>query len=221
VKALDASLIMAPRETVAELIGRAGSAHEIAVMLKSPDRIPAALPRLQAIATSTDRTTRAYSWEDAMPTLAALLEASNAKEGFIVGILFVLVAVGTMNTMLMSVMERTREFGMIRAMGVSKGSVRQLVLVEGLVLGLIGSVAGVVLAFLLNLRTSTAGIDLTKAYGDMDMGGIAFDMLIKTVWDWRLAVMLTAGMLVLSVLASLYPARWALKIRPADAMRTY
>ncbi|MNY60559.1 hypothetical protein D3C86_1971290 [compost metagenome] len=55
----------------------------------------------------------------------------------------------------------------------------------------------------------------------MDMGGIAFDMLIKTVWDWRLASLLLVGMVVLSVLASLYPARWALKIRPSDAMRTY
>jgi ABC-type lipoprotein release transport system permease subunit len=221
VKALDASLILAPRESVAELIGRPGSAHEVAVMLKSPDRIPAALPRLQAIAVTAGTTTKAYAWDDAMPSLAALVQASNAKEGFIVVILFALVAVGTMNTMLMSVMERTREFGMIRAMGVSKGAIRLMVLVEGLVLGLIGSLIGVGLAFLLNLRTSTAGIDLTKAYGDMDMGGIAFDMLVKTVWDWRLALLLLAGMVVLSVLASLYPARWALKIRPADAMRTY
>lgn len=221
VKALDASLILAHRESVADLIGRPGSAHEIAVMLKSPDRISAAMPHLQAMATSTDGSTRAYTWEDAMPSLAGIIEAGNAKEGFIVAILFVLVAVGTMNTMLMSVMERTREFGMIRAMGVSKGAIRLMVLVEGLVLGLIGSVLGVGLAFLLNLHTSTTGIDLTKAYGDMDMGGIAFNMLIKTIWDWRLATTLLVGMVVLSVLASLYPARWALKIRPADAMRTY
>lgn len=221
VKALDARMIVARRDTVATLLGRPGSAHEIAVMLQSPDRIPSALPHLQAIARAADASTRAYAWDDAMPSLAALVQASNAKEGFTVVILFAMVALGTMNTMLMSVMERTREFGMIRAMGVSKGSVRLMVLVEGLLLGVLGTGIGVALAFLVNLQTATSGIDLSKAYGDMDMGGIAMDLLVKTVWDWRMTLVLTVGMLVLSVLASLYPARWALRIRPADAMRSY
>lgn len=220
VKAIDAGTVIASREAMAQLIGREGSAHEVAVMLKAPDQIPLALPRLQELA-ATAGSTRAYHWQQAMPGLATILEMGNAKQQSIVFILFGLVAIGTLNTMLMSVMERTREFGLIRAMGVAKGAIRQMILVEGLVLGLIGSAAGIAAALLLDLHTATAGIDLSVMYKDMDLGGIAFDYVIRTAWDWRLALLLGAGMTVLSVLASLYPARWALKIRPADAMRTY
>lgn len=220
VKAIDAGTVIASREALARLIGREGRVHEVAVMLKGPERIPGALPRLQELAATTG-TTRAYDWQQAMPSLATIIEMGNAKQRMIVFVLFFLVAVGTVNTMLMSVMERTREFGMVRAVGVSKGAIRRMILAEGLVLGLIGSVIGTAAALLLDLRTSTAGLDLSAMYKDMDLGGIAFDYVIRTAWDWRLALLLCAGMTVLSVVASLYPARWALKIRPADAMRTY
>lgn len=220
VKAIDAGTVMASREAMAQLFGREGSAHEVAVMLEAPGKVEEVLPRLQELAAKTG-STGAHRWQDAMPNLSTIIEIGNAKQQSIVVILFVLVAFGTLNTMLMSVMERTREFGMIRALGVSKGAIRLMILAEGFVLGLIGSILGTAAAFLLDLRTSTAGIDLSAMYRDMDMGGIAFDYVIRTVWDWRLAFMLSAGMIVLSVVASLYPARWALRIRPADAIRKF
>ncbi len=220
VKAIDAGTVVIPREALARLIGREGSAHEVAVILRGPEGVQAALPRLSAIA-SAEGATRAYPWQKAMPSLSTLIEIGNAKQKAIVFILFGLVAIGTLNTMLMSVMERTREFGVIRAIGVGKHAIRLMILVEALVLGLIGSGVGAGGALLLGIHTSTTGIDLSAAYKDMDIGGIAIDPIIRTGWDWPLTFGLCAGMLVLSVLASLYPARRALKIRPADAMRTY
>lgn len=220
IKAIDAGTVIASRDAMAELIGREGRAHEVAVMLKGHDRIDQALPRLQELATATG-TTRAYHWQKAMPSIATIIEMGNSKQRLIVGVLFILVAIGTLNTMLMSVMERTREFGMIRAVGVSKGAIRQMILAEGVILGLIGTVIGTALTWLYNLQTSTTGLDLTALYKDMEMGGLTMDYVIRTAWDWKLAFMLGAGMIVLSILASLYPARWALKIRPADAIRQF
>jgi ABC-type lipoprotein release transport system permease subunit len=218
VKAVDAGTVLAPREALAEVIGRQGHAHELAVMLEGPEAIPAMLPRLSAIAARADATA-AYPWQQAMPNLAAIIEWGNAETRMIVSILFVLVGIGTLNTMLMSVMERTREFGVIRALGVRKGAIRWMVMAEALVLGLVGSVAGVALSGLVGLYTSTVGMDFSAMYQDMDMGGVALDPVIRTGWDWSMALGLTLGMIVLSVVASLYPAQRALAIRPADAVR--
>jgi ABC-type lipoprotein release transport system permease subunit len=220
VKAVDAGTVLASREALADLIGRSGSAHEIAVMLERPRRVEHVEPRLQAIA-SEHAETRAYPWQKAMPSLATLIEVGNSKQQAIVYILFALVGIGTLNTMLMSVMERTREFGVIRALGVGKPAIRMMVMAEALVLGLIGSALGAGAALLVGLYTSTVGIDLSAAYKDVDMGGIAIDPIIRTGWDWPIMLALTLGMVVLSVLASLYPARRALSIRPADAIRQF
>ncbi len=218
VKAVDSGTVLASREALAALIGREGHAHEIAVMLEGPEAIPGMLPRLKAIASQAEATD-AYPWQKAMPNLAAIIEWGNSETRMIVSILFVLVGIGTLNTMLMSVMERTREFGVIRALGVHRGSIRVMVMAEALVLGLAGSVVGVALTGLLGLYTSTVGMDFSAMYQDMDMGGVALDPVIRTGWDWTMVLGLSLGMILLSVLASLYPAQRALAIRPADAIR--
>lgn len=218
VKAVDAGTVLASREALAEVIGREGHAHEIAVMLNGPKAIPEALPRLKVIASQSTHT-NAYSWQQAMPNLAAIIEWGNAETRMIVSILFVLVGIGTLNTMLMSVMERQREFGVIRALGVQKGAIRVTVMAEALVLGLTGSVIGVALTGLVGLYTSTVGMDFSSMYQDMDMGGVALDAVIRTGWDWPMVLGLSLGMIVLSVVASLYPAQRALAVRPADAVR--
>lgn len=219
VKAIDSGTVLASREALAEVIGREGHAHEIAVMLAGADAIPRALPGLQAIAAESGEQTQAKPWQKAMPNLTAIIEWGNAESRMIVSILFLLVGIGTLNTMLMSVMERTREFGVIRALGVNKGSIRQMVMAEAMVLGLIGSVIGVLLAGLVGLYTGTVGMDFSAMYEDMDLGGVALAPVIRTGWDWKMVFGLSIGMVGLSVLASLYPAQRALKIRPADAMR--
>ena len=219
VRAIDAGTVLASRTALGEVLGRKGDAHEIAILLARPDSAGEALPRLRAIAGAAG-SARAYPWQEAMPSLAALIEIGNNKQRGMVFVLFALVAIGTLNTMLMSVMERTREFGMLRAIGIGKGAIRQMVVAEAFVLGLVGTAIGVVAAWLLDRYTGTKGIDFSQAMSG-DIGGIAIDPIVRTAWSWPLVSMLAAGMIALSILASLYPARWALKTRPADAMRIY
>ncbi len=219
VSAVDSGLVMAPREAVASLIGRAGGVHEIAILLKDPNQLRQALARIGPLLKAVPGT-RAYPWQKAMPDLAALIEISASKQKFSVFILFAIVAIGTLNTMLMSVMERTREFGMMRAIGISRRAIGQMIMAEALVLSVVGAAGGLALAVLVGLRTSTAGIDMSKILAGMDIG-VAINPIIKTGWDWPATAALFAGAVVLCLMASLYPVRWALRIRPADAMRTY
>lgn len=219
VQAIDAGTVMASRETLAELIGRPGAAHEVAVMLDGNNAIPKALPTLKAVAGRASDSTRAYPWQEAMPNLAAIIEVGHSKTQMIVATLLILVSIGTLNTMLMSVMERTRELGVIRALGVSKASIRRMILAEALVLGVTGSLIGVALTALVGLYTATVGMDFSAFYQDMDLGGVRLSTVIRTGWDWGMVLGGSIGMIGLSVLASLYPAQQALTIRPADALR--
>ncbi|MBU6428902.1 MAG: ABC transporter permease, partial [Cyanobacteria bacterium REEB65] len=123
VSSVDAGLVVGSRTALASLIGRPGAVHEIAVQLQDPSSLRGALPRIERIAASVPGA-RAYPWQQAMPDLASLIEVSAAKQKATDFILFVIVAIGTLNTMLMSVMERTREFGMMRALGIGKRAIR-------------------------------------------------------------------------------------------------
>jgi len=239
VGAIDGGMVLTSRAAMADVIGQPGAAHEVAVLLKDPAQGAAALPQIQAVldrAGTTPATdangsvaagasgpsaTLAYPWQRAMPDLSSLIEIGKFKSRFTVFILFVVVAIGTLNTMLMSVTERTREFGMMRSLGIGKGAIRLMIMAEALVLSLIGGALGLALAFLINLRTSTVGMDMSKVFKDMDIGGLSVGTIVRTAWDWPTVAGLVVGMVLLCLLASLYPARWALKVRPADAMRTY
>lgn len=220
VSAIDGGMVFASRESMAEVIGRQGSVHEVAVLLKHPEAEAKLLPMIQTSAATLGHA-HAYPWQQAMPEMAALIEVGHSKQKSMVFILFAIVAFGTLNTMLMSVTERTREFGMMRAIGISRKSIRQMVMAEAVMLSLVGSALGFAGAGILGLYTATKGIDLSAAFKNMEMSGVSFGMVVKTGWDWPLTAALIVGMVILCLVASLYPARWALKIRPADAMRTY
>jgi ABC-type antimicrobial peptide transport system permease subunit len=141
---------------------------------------------------------------------------------FIIGILFLIVGIGTANTLLMSVMERTREFGLLRALGLAGRHIRKMVAGEALAIGLLGIACGLAAASMTTAYYGTYGLDLTKALGDgTEVAGMLFDPVIKPIWMVGMMITLSVVLLGLVVAVSLYPARQALKIRPSEAMRRY
>ncbi len=219
VSELDGNTIIADRTSVATALGLTGSVHELAVMLPSQDEIEDVYPVASRIADQSPGV-QAYTWKEAMPGLANAVRMDYAGIKIIVGFIYFLVAIGTINTLLMSVMERVREFGVIRSLGLSAAGVRRMVLVEAFVLGVTGSVIGLVGAMLLNIRLVNKGIDIGK-FGEMDFEGIIIEPIIYSTWD--VGGMLTfAGLMIgIAVVAAIYPAYRALQVKPADAMRHY
>jgi ABC-type lipoprotein release transport system permease subunit len=215
---VDGGTVIMSRRTLAELIGRPDSAHEIAVLLKGVDRIPIALPAVRAVVAEFPDV-EAMTWEQAMPGLHSGIKIKVKGQQFLFFILYLLVGIGTVNTLLMSVMERTREFGLLRAIGVGRRAIRRMVLLEALVLGVVGAIAGLGATLLVGLYTATKGIDLSSKMSSLEFGGVGFDPIMRSGWDIPAMVVLTLAMIGLTVLASIYPARWTLRIRPADAMR--
>ncbi len=112
--------------------------------------------------------------------------------------------VGVLNTMLMSVFERTREIGVLRALGWRRRSILLMILQEAVILGLLGGGVGILVAYLLSYLTS-----LTPTYGNM----------LKTAWDLDVFVRAILVAFLLGVLGGLYPAYRATKLMPVEALR--
>jgi ABC-type lipoprotein release transport system permease subunit len=217
---IDGALVILPRKRLAEFIGDPNAAHEVAVMLHHHDIIRKAFPRIKNIADNYPNA-RAYRWEDAMPELAAGVKVDHVSLIIMVAILYIVVGIGTINTLLMSVMERIREFGVIRAIGTSRSFIRRILFAEAFVLSLFGVTIGLVFSFILTLYTSTVGIDFSSLMEEQGMGGVLMDPIIYPTWDVPGILTMSIGMIVLALIASLYPTKYVLNIKPSEAMRIY
>lgn len=217
---VDGGMVLIPRQALARFVGGADMAHEIAVMLASPDLQDDALPRMAAIAAMVTTTTvAALPWQEAMPTLSSAIEIDKQGQYIFFVIMFLLVGIGTVNTLLMSVMERTREFGVVRALGVGRAGILRMVLAEAVVLGLLGVSLGTAAALALGSYLRVYGLDMRAVYGEVDFGGVLMDPVMRSSWDIPAMTALAVSMVLIAVFASLYPAWRATRVRPADAMR--
>jgi len=137
---------------------------------------------------------------------------------FVIGII---VAMGVLNTILMSVLERVREFGVMRAVGLRSSQVRRLILLEGLTMGVIAVVIGDLFGVLLTIPMMVWGVDLSAVAGEkMNLGGVAVDMHAYAVMDWNRFVIFSVVAVIMTVLASLYPAWKASTLEPVKAINS-
>ena len=140
------------------------------------------------------------------------------------GIVILMIAgIGILNLMLMVVFERTREIGLLAAMGLKRGEIMALFMFEGVLVGMVGALAGSILGWAIGAYFGRVGIDWVALYGGMDVGEVS--ELIGLMGD-RLYLRIGMGMLVLraltvgviAALASLYPAWQASRREPAEAL---
>ncbi len=155
-------------------------------------------------------------WREIQPLLAVMLGSINTSNMILLGIFMLAMGFGVVNIMLMSVFERTREFGMLMAIGMTKGKVFTLVLLEALALGMTGGMLGILLSLVVITVSGQLGLSLgVMAEG---LGAFGVDTILYpqvSVWLYLFTFLLVV---LMSLLASLYPARQILKKRPVDAL---
>jgi ABC-type lipoprotein release transport system permease subunit len=142
----------------------------------------------------------------------------------IFGLVILLIAgVGILNLMLMAVFERTREIGVLAAMGLKRRETVALFLLEGVLIGLLGALVGSLLGGAIGAYFGRVGLDLAAMYGGMDVGefgelyGLMGDRIYFRIGiDVLVERALTVA--IIAALASLYPAWQASKREPAEAL---
>jgi putative ABC transport system permease protein len=158
---------------------------------------------------------RAWTWEEMGGPFIGGMIVTRFVGGILHAVLGIIAAFGVLNTALMSVFERTREIGTIRAVGSRRSRVVLLFLLEGLFLGLAGAVGGALLGAALVHHFSVHGIPAFSEAQRYSYGG---DYLYTRL-AWGDLVVVPAMMVALSVLAALGPALMAARLRPAEALR--
>ncbi len=189
-------------------------AHQLMVRRPADRDLSVAVAEVRERAVGLD----VQSWRDLTPILATFLDSTRSLMVIVFLVIYVVVAILIINAMLMSVFERIRELGVLKALGVGPGHVLGLILIEGglqtviaIVVALILSVPG--LAYL-----ADHGLDLSGV-GGMSVAGMAFDPVWRgVVTPWTIIGPLLTLVFIVAV-SALYPALKAARISPVDAMR--
>jgi len=133
------------------------------------------------------------------------------------GTVFVAMAFGIANTMLMAVYERLREFGVMRSLGLSRVRLMALIALESAVLTLAGTAIGLGLGFALVAWLGERGIDLSAFSDALERYGIGTRVFLRAGWDDAVTPLLLA--LVTGLVAAVWPGVRAIRMRPAEALR--
>jgi putative ABC transport system permease protein len=160
-------------------------------------------------------------WWEAMPDLHAGLQADAVGTYVMFLILLAIVALAVVNSVLMAVLYRTREFGVVRALGLNRRAVGGMVMIEGTVLTLASGLVGMLLGLALTRGLFRYGIDISWMASEEELafGGAVVDPVIIPVVQTADVVAILAIVMSIGVLASLYPAWQATRIEPAEAMK--
>ncbi len=158
------------------------------------------------------------SWKDLQPDLAMMTGLVHLYYAIFMIIILAALAFGIVNTMLMVVLERTKELGMLTAIGMNKKRVFSMIMLESVFMSLIGGVVGMIISWIVIQVTAREGINFSKyAEGFEAMG---FSAHIYPQIDPIFFIEVTILIILTGVISSVYPARKALKLDPADALRT-
>lgn len=218
IRTLDRSLVIVGRQRAAAVAGMPGQVHELALIMK--DGLVEEQAQIIRNLLPSEQGLRLVFWDEAMANLANAIKLDYASQKFIFLIILMIVTIGVVNTLLMAVMERTREFGTILALGARPAMLHIILFLEALILGSLGLVFGSLCGSLATWYLVEKGIDLRNWIdSELEFGGVIFDPVMRADWDplWMLQIGLYV--LLLCFVASLYPAYRAGRIVPAEAMR--
>ena len=214
---LDNMMLITPLDQAQQMTYLDNAATEIIVFADEPDHVAGLVEGLkQALGPVASGKMEILSWRDQGP-LVKVLDTGRAAFSIILFILLAMAVLIIVNTLLMTVMERTREFGMQAALGMRRRDIVKLILMEGLTIGLIGASVGGLLGTAIALWFQHTGIDLGSA---TDALKLPFKAIVYP--DWQLLYTVGSCMIgvLAAVLAAIYPAWRAVKVTPAEALRT-
>jgi ABC-type lipoprotein release transport system permease subunit len=219
---VDQTLVHIPLSTASAWLRSGDDVTTIAVLLDSSRRvkhIARALRRGLARAIAAGELT-IVRWNDAMPELDAAVRIDNLGNYIWQSIMFTIIALSIVNTVLMSVLNRHREFGLLQALGLTPGQSGGLVLIEGLVLTTISGLIGIGLGLLVTWLFWRDGLDLSFTWSEeWSFSGVVMDPVIVPLFRFARVIQGLAFIFIIGAIASLYPAYRATRIDVAEAMK--
>lgn len=187
--------------------------HEFAVVFNKFDslkvgkkRLASQLPELEVL-----------TWGELMPEIENGIEMTDAVMFIIMMIIWFALALGIVNTMLMSVLERSRELGMLMSIGMSRFKIVKMIFFETSVLTMIGVPVGLFLTYITIAYFGKVGIDLSIA--DSAISDFGYSSIIYPVVKESFYMQVVVQVIIVSLVSTVFPALRVLRMRPVDAVR--
>jgi len=159
------------------------------------------------------------TWRDIAPDLRYTFDMMDLTLYIVMIIIIIGLVFSIINTMLMAVLERTRELGMLRAIGMNKSRTFSMVMIETVFLTMVGAPGGLLLSWLCIAYFGNVGIDLSAFAQGLNQYGIGTVVYPSLSWSYYLNIMLMIALAAL--LSALYPAWRTLKLKPVQAIRKF
>jgi putative ABC transport system permease protein len=188
--------------------------HEIAMMLDNTNELEEVEGRIGSV--TGDNTVR--SWKDLAPDAAMMNDFMIMYYFIFIGIIMLALAFGIINTMLMAILERTKELGMLMAIGMNRRRIFYMIMLETIFLTVVGAVAGILSGWAITEALGKTGIHFT-GWGE-GFEAIGFAARVYPVVTPEFFMFTTIMVIVTAIISSIGPARKALKLNPVEALRT-
>ena len=215
---LDGFFVIGHLDATRALLLTEDGANQISAHLPSADQADTLTPLVQdALA---DRNLDIRHWREAVPDIMGMIAVDRQSNDMVMFIIGFVVALGVLNAILMSTLERTREFGVLMAIGMPALRVAALVICEGFLLGVLGVLFGLALGYGPALYLIEVGLDFRDMMGEtVETSGIAISALMTGAWDWPRIGSYGLAMIFFTAVAAAWPAWRVSRLTPVDAMR--
>lgn len=188
--------------------------HEIAILLKNIEDAGIVKEKLDRIPGGNSVRT----WKELAPDAALMDDYMKIYYLMFIGIIMLALAFGIINTMLMSVLERTKELGMLMAIGMNRRRIFKMIMLETLFLTIVGAMAGMISGWAIAKVLGKTGIYFS-GWGE-GFEAIGFAARVYPVITVEFLIFTTIMVIVTAIVSSVWPARKALRLNPVDALRT-
>jgi len=214
--AVESRLVMVNLPWLQDVMVMPGRVHEIAVRLADARKSAVVAGDLQ-VGLADDL--RAEDWGKLIPEMQQVMAAFETMRIVIIVIFYLAAGLGILNTFFMAVFERTREFGVLLAMGMHPWQIRAMILLESLIMACVSLFFGLILGVLLTLYMVHVGVDMSGYMSAVSYGGGIVSPHLKAVVQWPNFLLPVCLLLIACLLAGFIPANRAARLRPVDAIR--
>jgi ABC-type lipoprotein release transport system permease subunit len=219
IQEMDEGIIHIPLNTARQWLGTPGDLTTIALLLGSSRDTEAVVDLLREEVDGAHGV-RVMGWPEAAPDLDSAVKIDDYGDYIFHAILFAIVALAILNAVMMSVLSRRREFGILQAIGLTGPDTSLVVFLEGVFLTLASGLVGMILGFAFTWGFFRDGLDFSNMMENgMEFAGGVIDPVIVPVFHMDAVVVSVVSILIIGILASLYPAIRAAHLDVAEAMK--
>jgi putative ABC transport system permease protein len=187
--------------------------NEIAILLKDEAQLDIIKNYSKTIVSKG----KVEDWKELSPELGMIIESFNLYTYIISGIILLALTFGIINTMLMAVLERIRELGMLMAIGLNKRKIFIMIMLETFYLTIIGSPIGLLVGWLTVTILGKTGINISMF--SEGLASYGFSSIIYPALDQEKYLIIVTMCLITAIVSAIYPAYKALQLNPSEAIR--